>query len=1042
MTDKQENKKSGNYAVFENSALLTVLNECCDHYHTARGKQGLDILDRFVENSWINAIFIPDHIFYEATGILPVSIPFMLKKMEEAKQSKDSSQLEQVIDFYAAASPRGNYKTPEGVRVKQQTKALLHYIANHPQTLIKTEVGEHYSRKMEVDYAVTHGLVAKKGYGHLIDEYCPTVGDIRYLLDNQANLDAVRVHAGQLFMMGLFDEEEFGRQIKGTDPTTKDSRGRRAKKDHRETPFKQRFATRKILLNHMEKQGWIDATLRDIIETRLEAYYKALAKSDHETDRLNAQDENKQYLTNGALKEIIHTAIYPPISYLIQKGIVEDHLNSWMALADIIKTEAVDPEKTKEALTQLEAKIAKRKEFANKVTDITHLQQWNDKYGTYKWPKGVFKTLGLENKEINLEIPGKITQKDTICRNIRAKIAELESIRDQYCEQIKQTLTENGFFDKSLNQEQYKGLFHALYATSPTVQHDKKLYEIAFEKRRPWLKGSSLEYLAHHAMKPFDQPKPTDVLNALVDKAIAPTKAYMEHYLYSGILPYDDASIKSIAEALRFDTALPGNTTDIRQHLHDQGFFERSLTYKELQMIQGRLAEHPVAGFDPTPLETLINKRQLIGEHHIDQYKKAYEYKGEPGNAYHPLSYGMPYEKVLSDGLINQSISLLEFLIIAHTAAAVSDIRDVDGRSRLPLDQKGNLWLVFKADTPPSRELKDKLKELLGKKLEYDKSISIQDKEAVNQELMDKTEIWVAENGITTRTRPEERLQTIYANRAKEYNGKRYCCFDTQEYLNRAYHALTSGDTRYQYYRLFESILQQASHSIDDLRCYANNELKTQEDEKTYKGSNDISVRLTQLEKDFSNRYMRVYEKYNIPAFHSSMTAAHVNKRIARKDLGEIAAAEAAVSIHKGNASSYQGDTVVADTRNNNVWIVNHDADLNPNREKQNRSSRSWFSDKVYRRHSDLIKPTSDAQEPPLLRRIHSDLHNAHDKDHKIDVVHTKEFLDTLYQVLGQKPPASYPSMRADEGFQGSEQKNWGKRIIKEAIHPGHHSHK
>jgi|GEM_PF-6395937 len=194
--------------LFETSALLGALSLFTDRFTNTP-----DALERLLQPvkpgdaPLIDAIKIPDHVLYELTGLLPISIPTMLKKFKEAKDARDEQQLNEAIELYALASPRGEVRDPQGDQ-KNHIRVLLRFIANHPDSLVHTKISQAFCQRLKADFSV---LSSSKP--EVLKQYRPTFADAFEYLGGEFHATDLRVHIGQLLMMGLISEQEFNERL-------------------------------------------------------------------------------------------------------------------------------------------------------------------------------------------------------------------------------------------------------------------------------------------------------------------------------------------------------------------------------------------------------------------------------------------------------------------------------------------------------------------------------------------------------------------------------------------------------------------------------------------------------------------------------------------------------------------------------------------------------------------------------------------------------------------------------------------------------------
>lgn len=205
--------------LFETSALLATLSLFTDH-----ATYDPEALERLLEppapgtEPLLDHVYIPDHVIYELTGILPICFPAMLERFAQTKH--DSQALAALIDLYALASPRGEVNDPEDNQ-KSHVRMLLRFVASHTPkhftaadymekghpVIARTETGRAYCERLKVDYAVLGG--GKPA----MEEYRPIFADALDYLGEAFKIDELRIHAGQLLMMGMISETVFNERI-------------------------------------------------------------------------------------------------------------------------------------------------------------------------------------------------------------------------------------------------------------------------------------------------------------------------------------------------------------------------------------------------------------------------------------------------------------------------------------------------------------------------------------------------------------------------------------------------------------------------------------------------------------------------------------------------------------------------------------------------------------------------------------------------------------------------------------------------------------
>jgi hypothetical protein len=306
--------------LFETSALLGVLTQFTDPFTNTP-----DALERILQplrpgaQPPIDAIKIPDHVIYELTGILPICFDTMLQKFAEAKASDDEKELTDLIEMYTLASPRGEVRDPEG-RQKSHIRVLLRFIANHPDSIIHTEVSKQFCQRLKADFSV---LSSSKP--EVAAQYRPTFADAFQYLGDEFKAQNLRVHAGQLFMMGLISEHAFNERLG---------------EEEKPLGHKKRFYKTLELLNKLvepEKRtggnGTNKAKEDHFLPRELYAYIKS---EEPKRDTKTTEEQNKGYLTFGLFMrypQLLRMALkryYAPT----QSGVAQDYTSD----AELVKS--------------------------------------------------------------------------------------------------------------------------------------------------------------------------------------------------------------------------------------------------------------------------------------------------------------------------------------------------------------------------------------------------------------------------------------------------------------------------------------------------------------------------------------------------------------------------------------------------------------------------------------------------------------------------------------------------------------------------------
>lgn len=194
--------------LFETSALLSTLAQFTDPFTNAP-----DALERLLkplkpgDPPLIDEIKIPDHVVYELTGLLPISFPEMQRRFAQAKEAGDEKALNEAIELYALASPRGEVRDPAGEQ-KNHIRVLLRFLANHPDSLMETDISKAFCQRLKADYSALSASSEEA-----LQQYRPTFADAFAYLGENFKSEHLRVHAGQLLMMGLINESEFNERL-------------------------------------------------------------------------------------------------------------------------------------------------------------------------------------------------------------------------------------------------------------------------------------------------------------------------------------------------------------------------------------------------------------------------------------------------------------------------------------------------------------------------------------------------------------------------------------------------------------------------------------------------------------------------------------------------------------------------------------------------------------------------------------------------------------------------------------------------------------
>lgn len=209
--------------VMETSAQLSLLLEATSgdalEYASDPAAPIAKLVSRHTPSgaAMMDTIHIPDHVFYELTGLTAPCFPAMQQRLATARaedekvQAQDYPRVRKVVDLYAAASPRGESHAARGLP-KQHIRTLLWLLALHSDTVKLVghtqDTHQAYLARMKADYA---GLSS----AHAADNphYRPCFADALHYAGDTFHADGLWVHAGQLRMMGIIDEDQFNKRI-------------------------------------------------------------------------------------------------------------------------------------------------------------------------------------------------------------------------------------------------------------------------------------------------------------------------------------------------------------------------------------------------------------------------------------------------------------------------------------------------------------------------------------------------------------------------------------------------------------------------------------------------------------------------------------------------------------------------------------------------------------------------------------------------------------------------------------------------------------
>ncbi len=207
---------------------------------------------------------IPDYVIYELTGILPNTIPFIQKRLsaigdryakliEEHPDKRDHLLQEQArhyqlqIDILVDASVRLDRRRPlaDGKSTvadrRHELTDLFTFFAYHPEVIVPTRVGKAFCENAHVESSVLLGVnqnhPSRMGetYDHRIKQleqdivhgkssdeinelghYTVSFKDVLSVPEVGFGLDDLRIHWGQMYFMGLIDEDHYSNYMRHT----------------------------------------------------------------------------------------------------------------------------------------------------------------------------------------------------------------------------------------------------------------------------------------------------------------------------------------------------------------------------------------------------------------------------------------------------------------------------------------------------------------------------------------------------------------------------------------------------------------------------------------------------------------------------------------------------------------------------------------------------------------------------------------------------------------------------------------------------------
>lgn len=302
------------YMVLDTSAMIAMLRNFPDpNKHTA---PALDLwLNHRDYGHILNHIVIPDHVLYELTGILPISFPTMLSRLKEAGENPE--QLHEVVEFYVEASPRGGKRVEGGDAIKEQMRTLLRFVARRlaagdQEVILPTQVSRKYCEQLKIDHTVFGG-VADMDLSH----YRPTFGDISDILGERFDIGRIRIHTGQLLMMGFLNEQEYDDRVASKKT---DAQGRETEETI--NSVKQRFIKAKDFTDLLHKKKWISDQERNELNQFADNRKKQLLRAKQEQlksqgleeevrkQRLDKLSQDLDFLTVDLLQSELFTKLF------------------------------------------------------------------------------------------------------------------------------------------------------------------------------------------------------------------------------------------------------------------------------------------------------------------------------------------------------------------------------------------------------------------------------------------------------------------------------------------------------------------------------------------------------------------------------------------------------------------------------------------------------------------------------------------------------------------------------------------------------------
>jgi hypothetical protein len=188
-------------------------------------------------------IRIPDYIFYEQTGVLPITLKAMQVRVKELARNPDANKrsiaYDDLITLLVDSSVRsdrktwknatGSYNEKEYLERRSELYNIFTLFAFHPEIVSSTNVGKEFCQSVKIESAVVAGVgtptkktetvfaeqikeinksvrdAAGNNVKPDIAHYTLTFGDVKAALP-KFDPSRLRVHWGQLYFMGLINE--------------------------------------------------------------------------------------------------------------------------------------------------------------------------------------------------------------------------------------------------------------------------------------------------------------------------------------------------------------------------------------------------------------------------------------------------------------------------------------------------------------------------------------------------------------------------------------------------------------------------------------------------------------------------------------------------------------------------------------------------------------------------------------------------------------------------------------------------------------------